>query len=41
MFRIVKICSLAALLGLAITGCGGTEKGKYKDSDRPIATEPK
>lgn len=39
MFRFSKICLLTVLLGASLAGCGGTEKGKNKDLDRPKATE--
>jgi len=40
-FRIVV--SLAAIVSVSISafGCGGTEKGKNKDLDRPISTATK
>ena len=39
VYRLAKICLLTVLLGSVIAGCGGTEKGKNKDLDRPKATE--
>lgn len=41
MFRTSALCLVLAILCFVSVGCGGAEKGKNKDADRPKTADTK